>query len=167
MNITIREIKDTEIDDLKKVFLETVQNEFPEYSQNIRDYFTKAYFTQMMKCEIKLGAFCNKTLVGYLLANKPFGGILFVNWLAILKDYQRKGIGKIILKQIEKTALKLGAHSIHLEAEKRNLPFYKSMGFIEFGFDKEGYFGTDNYLLKKVLRKPDERNFLKDYLVKK
>ncbi len=66
-----------------------------------------------------------------------------------------------MLKKWEEVAKEKGAHGLQLEADKRNVEFYKKMGFKEVGFLEKGYFGTSNYIFFKVIQEPKEENFLK------
>ena len=50
---------------------------------------------------------------------------------------------------------------IQLQSDRRNLEFYKKRGYSVLGFDEKGYFGVDNYIMKKVIQEPKEKNFLK------
>lgn len=62
---------------------------------------------------------------------------------------------------VGKLGLKLGAHSLQLQADKRNLTFYKNRGYDIIGLDAQGYYGTDNYLMKRIIQEPKEKNFLR------
>lgn len=167
-NILIRELDNNDLETFDKAYVSIIQNEFPEYTQNIRDYFTEEYKKGMLTAQYKLGAFVEDTLVGFLIAeNKPLGGVLFVNWLAVAGDHQQKGIGQVLLEKIDLIARELGCHAIYLEMNERNLGFYNKCGYEAIGHDPKGYFGTDNYFMKKELREPNEKLFLKEYLKKK
>lgn len=160
--ISIREISELEHGQLTKVFGEVVMNEFPEYSERIRTYFIDIILPQELpRKKLRIGAFDNDTLVGFLIAENPFGGVLFVPWLALLSSHQKQGIGTQLLTYIEELALKSGVHSIQLQADERNVPFYTRNDFEVIGLDKKGFFGTDNYLLKKQIQEPNEELFLK------
>ncbi len=162
MSIVIKELSEKDKMPLEKIYRETVLKEFFEYTLNIRKYLTSSPEKDAaLKLPIKIGAFYNQKLIGYLMAEKPYGGILFIPWLAILKEHQHKGVGKKLLKSIEKKASILGVHSIHLQSDKLNVPFYEKCGYTVFGFDEKGYWGTDNYLLKKPIMEPHEEAFLK------
>lgn len=162
--VTIRLLTREDQGELENLYKKLTLSEFPEYTPNTRQYFTKEYMHKHMKSSVKIGAFVNNILVGYLIAGQTEGGVMFIYWLAIAPDFQRKGMGKQMLAEIEKIALSQGAHTIHLESAHKNCPFYLSQGYEQFGFDKESYYGADSYLLKKMLRKAEEKNFLKDYL---
>ena len=159
--VLVREIRKKDFKAFKILYAQTIQNEFPEYSPNIRKYFISEFKQDVLTSYIKIGAFNNEKLVGYILAGKkPYGGILNIDWLVVMKTYQRRGIGQLLLEEIDKSGTDLGAHAIHLEVSHKNIPFYTLCGYKEYGFDEKGYFGTDNYLMKKELGEPDEKHFL-------
>lgn len=167
-DISIREIKKSDKTAFDVAYTSIIQSEFPEYTQATRDYFTEEYKKRMLKAAYKIGAFQDDNLVGFLLAaDKPMGGVLFVNWLAIAKEHQHKGIGRKLLDHIDVIARDLGCHAIYLEMNNRNLGFYNKCGYEVIGHDPKGYFGTDNYFMKKTLRESDEKLFLKEFLAKK
>lgn len=160
--LTTREIKEENNRALEELYKSTLQNDFNEYSKKIKKFLANTYWEQMANSYLKIGAFDKAKLVGFaIIAYKPFGGILFINWLSIAPTHRRQGVGKQLMKYIEKHACRIGIHSIHLETNARNLSFYQSVGYEQYGFDEKGYFGTDNYLLKKNIQKPTEANVLK------
>ena len=56
----------------------------------------------------------------------------WVNYLAVHPDYQRRGIGKNMMEQVEELLLALGCPKINLQVRKTNkdvIDFYKRIGF--------------------------------------
>jgi GNAT superfamily N-acetyltransferase len=167
-DIQILILKSSDKEAFDAAYTAMIQAEFPEYSQTTRDYFTEEYKKAILKGKYKLAAFEDGKIVGFLVAaDKPMGGILFVNWLAVSKDHQHKGIGRKLLEHIDIIARELGCHAIYLEMHERNMGFYTKCGYEVIGHDPKGYFGTDNYFMKKTLREPEEKLFLKEFLSKK
>lgn len=160
--IVIRKLRNTDKPAFSKVYSETIKNGFPEYSKKTLYYFaSKKYQDRMFAAQIKFGAFEKGNLAGYLLAEKPIGGVVYIYWFAVLQEHQGRGVGTALLKRLEKTALKNGAHNIQFHSDKRNVKYYKSRGYEVVGLDKKSYFGTDNYIIKKIIQEPKEKNFLK------
>lgn len=56
-----------------------------------------------------------------------------VNFVCVDTALQKNGVGRIIIKEIEKRALRKGIKKIYLEARLTALNFYKKLGFIESG----------------------------------
>lgn len=148
--------------ELFEVYKKTILENFPEYSRSIREYLVR---TDKIDEHIKnagtiIGAYVAGKLVGYLIARRVWGGVGYCEVLAVLNEYQRKGIGTRLLKEYERISLILGAHNIQLESDIRNLEFYKKQDYSILCLDRKGYFGTDNYVMKKILQEPKEKNFL-------
>jgi ribosomal protein S18 acetylase RimI-like enzyme len=162
MDVKLRKLTKPDLEELEELFTKTIQEEFPEYTKNTRDYFAdKKYKNQIFRSPVKLGAYKDNELVAYLLAAKPVGGVMFIWWLAVLREHKRKGIGTKLIKHLEKKGLKLGAHNIQLQADERNLAFYKAVGFEILGLDKKSFFGADSYVLKKLIQEPKEDTWFK------
>ena len=161
MNYIVRAIKRSETQQLKKVFTKTLQ-EFPEYSKKTLDFFSSdPYRNRMISLHIRIGVFVNSELIAYLLAEDPEGGVSWIYWIAVLKDYQGQGIGTALLDFFEKLCVKQGIHSIIFYSDKRNVAFYLRRGYKVIGLDEKSYFGPDAYIMKKLIQKPNEKKFLK------
>lgn len=162
ISITVRHIKVQDLNQFRKTYKNTFKTLFPDYSNRIKDFFvSEKYVEIMMKLPLKLGAFDKEKLVGYLLADKHFGGVIFTFWLAVIPSYQRKGVGKKLLKRIEEIGHEQGVHALYLHSDARHVGYYISRGYEVLAFDKKTYFGTDDYIMKKLISEPDEDKFLK------
>ena len=53
--------------------------------------------------------------------------------IAVVKDKRKTGLGRIILQELEKKAIKLGAKSFYLSAQVVAVPFYNKCGYVEYG----------------------------------
>ena len=81
--IIVRHLKETDKKSFKEVYTKTIQEYFPEYTQKTRDYFTRSkYLKRMFRSQIRLGAFENNKLVGYLLAQDSVGGVIQIFWIS-------------------------------------------------------------------------------------
>ncbi|MFH1500553.1 MAG: GNAT family N-acetyltransferase [archaeon] len=74
-------------------------------------------------------------MVGFTIVRKEVGwnrGKLIINELFIKEDYQRKGIGKLLVKKIErKYQSKVGAMFLTTSRDAKAYRFYKTLGFQE------------------------------------
>lgn len=152
------------------LFSSLIATQFPEYSLNIRKaivnhpkYWNSNNFKKRLhnKDRFILGAFMTNTLVGLIDAEMPFGGVSFAVWLMVHPQHQRQGIGSALLKKWEKKMLTKGAHLLYLYSDKRNIPYYQKLGFTKAGLMKNSWFGTDDYVLTKLIQEPKEENFLR------
>ena len=53
-----------------------------------------------------------------------------VGRVAVLKKYRRSGIGKMIMDEIEKIAIKNGLSKIYFHAQTSAIPFYEKIGYL-------------------------------------
>ncbi|TRZ64103.1 MAG: N-acetyltransferase [Spirochaetia bacterium] len=166
--IVFKKITPEEVKNFFKFFEYSIHSQFPEYSVKTRKKFTRTDYA-LEKLEKGLAnkelavyaAFNGNDCVGYLMASAWCGGICFINWMAVAKKFQGKGIASKLLQMCEKEAKLKGFHKFHLWTDGRNLKFYKSKGFKLIGKIPESDYGADNYLFYKTIQKPSERNFLK------
>lgn len=52
-----------------------------------------------------------------------------VRYMAVAKEWQGRGLGKLILHKLEQEALRLGLSEIELQARENALEFYKCQGY--------------------------------------
>ena len=64
---------------------------------------------------------------GRLQVNSP--GLGQVRYMAVADAFQGKGLGKLIMSNLEQSALKLNLHTIELQARENAVAFYKSQGY--------------------------------------
>lgn len=166
--ITFKRIAPRELKGFFKFFERSIHGQFPEYSVKTRKYFTKfSYAFKRLKNGIAnkervvYTAFCGEEYAGFLMASAWPGGICFIDWLAVAKKFQEKGVASKFLQMCEKDAKAKGFHKIHLWTNGRNLKFYKNKGFKLIGKIPENAYGSDDYLFYKTIQKPIESKFLK------
>lgn len=53
--------------------------------------------------------------------------------IAVLKEYRGKSIGKMLVENLVQKSFELGAHEIHIHAQKHAQRFYESLNFIPYG----------------------------------
>lgn len=160
MDIIIRPLQASDKKVFQSLYKRTVVSEFPEYSQRVLRYFSEGKFaSDMWQSPFKFGAFIDKTLVGYMLSDSPIGGVVFLHWLVIDPPYHRKGIGRKLLIFYEEFIKTKGAHNIHILVDEKNIPFYEKCGYEVYGFDDKSYFGSKDYLMRKIIQDPQEDTF--------
>jgi len=102
----------------------------------------------------------NGDVLGYAIALIYSSSLHLAN-IAVRKDSRRKGIGSLLLKEVEKKARKFGMKSITLEVRASNKSaqkFYKKNKYSLVGIQK-GYYpptGEDAFVFEKVVRKVRE-----------
>lgn len=162
MVVKFRKLTSKDNKALQQVFSETVFQDFLEYNLATRRFFlSKAYIEDMFSLKSKFGAFVDNKMVGYLIAWGPHGGVAYIYWFAVLKQFRDQGLGSQFLVWFEAWCKKEGVHNIQLQADDRNLDFYKKRGYEVWGEDKQSYFGTDTNMMRKLIQKPKTKNYLK------
>lgn len=152
------------------VFKNSLQTQFPEYTPVTRDYFTDEPYTlenlhmglDQQTIYIFL-AFQKEIIAGYFLAYKPKNGVSMAIWLAVLDDYQHKGLATKLLNAWETTAKKDGAHALQLWTNERNINFYKNRGLLHMGKFPKAWYGVDIHMLYKIIGNPIEKHYLQEY----
>lgn len=168
--VRIEKLRREDIDSFFEFFSKSILTQFPEYSIASKKWLIsspQAFSKERMmrgvgeKESLWLLAYVKNHLAGFIYGEKPWGGVCDIYWLVVDSNLQRKGIGRSLLMEFEKIVKKLGAHSIHLRTDPRNLEFYKKAGYDVIGLETKTYLGTDDYVLKKLIQEPKEENFLR------
>ncbi|MEO0215401.1 MAG: ribosomal protein S18-alanine N-acetyltransferase [candidate division WOR-3 bacterium] len=99
---------------------------------------------------------CNNTkLVGYALANCA-GPELHITNIAVRQEYQRQGIARNLMKEVENIGKNRGCVYAYLEVRINNeaaINLYKKVGYKILYIRKNYYIdGTDAYVMGKELK---------------
>lgn len=157
MDVAIKVLQGKDKEMFDRLYTEAMLEDFPEYSQKVLEHLASdGYRKEMWKSPIKLGVFQGDKLIGFLLSQAPLGGVVFLHWLVIAKEQRGQGIGKLLLQEYEKMVKETGSHNIHLLVDERNISFYKKQGYEVFGFDDKSYYGSADYLMRKVIQEFNE-----------
>lgn len=166
--MSIRRIREKDIDPFFSVFKRCLRTQFPEYSNELINAFLRKYWSKRKyrnqvknKNKLLLGAWVGKKLVGVLDANMPFGGVSFCAWIMVESEFQRRGVGRKLIAEWTRVVKKAGAHSIYLDADRRNRAYYKKLGFEEIGLWRGSWFGLDSLIYTKLIQKPRAKNYLR------
>lgn len=170
-DITFRTGKTEDIPAFLAFFKTSLPTLFTQYSSNSINYEVEDDYGPQFLTE-KLGngekkvylALKEDCVVGYLLVMKSIAGVSFADWLGVGTTHQKKGIASKLLTFWEQEALVEGAHILQLWTTKNNVEFYKKRGFVCGGLFPKAWHGEDCYLIYRILREPEEKNFLKEYL---
>lgn len=79
-------------------------------------------------------------------------GKCYYSRIAVLKEFRGKGLGKILIDELEKRAKSEGAKEVYLEAQVSALGFYEKLGFKSYG-DVYVEDAIDHKMMKKDLNK--------------
>ena len=97
-------------------------------------------------------------IVGFLMLQWPGTGwnrIAEIGWIAVLPDYQKKGIGSSLIQKMEQYAKEKGMRKVYVEPSSENkiaVHFYIENGYKPEGMRKDWYRdGEDSVMLGKHL----------------
>lgn len=122
--------------------IEQVFDEFvaPDYSDEGIKFFKNVFingedFLAKFKsgAEIMYGAFAEEELVGCVSVNKKNK----ISCFFVKGIYHKKGVGKILFKQIEEEMMRRNERVITLNASPFAIGFYKKLGFTEVHKENE------------------------------
>lgn len=71
-------------------------------------------------------------VVGTLILT-PFNGTAKMRQVAVLPEFQSKGLGKLMVARFEKMAVEMELYNIVLHARKNAVPFYEKLGYTTVG----------------------------------
>ncbi len=161
MNIQIKRIIQTKFAARAKELVGyALEHDFPYKTATIKEYKEKVYGTRFFREFITapkhalLGAFDGKNLIGIAAIKVDMGGVAYLEWIVVDKEYRGKGIGCSLISAVEKWTLSRKCHYLHLLTESKNNRehFYPNRGFTLLGVHKNSWFGEDEYMFAKNLR---------------
>src|SRR3990167_145983 len=129
MEITVRPITKDETTAFQQVANAVMENCFPEYADEIKPRILKEDLNIELRMGVSdfthWGAFIDGKPVGLLAGMNPIGGVLIIHWIIVLKEYQKKGVGRKLMDEHVAWAKKRGAHAVHLFSPDFNVVFYE------------------------------------------
>jgi len=81
------------------------------------------------KVGLHLAAFLNDKIIGSGRGHFAESKRAQIRWMAVDKEFQGKGIGSKLLKELEKILFNKGAEEIFLKARERAVNLYKRQGY--------------------------------------
>lgn len=160
MDIQIDRLKPEELKEFYPVFSRVLATEFPCYSvENVNyllgEIYTPFNFEYWIREETK---YClvarerdKKEIIGFALVDGSYGGVSLCRWLGVRREYQKRGIGRLLIARWEEEARKSHSHKMEVAAQPIAKEFYEKSGLELEGFRKKSYFGADQYVFGKVL----------------
>ena len=163
MNVQIGIATQNDIGAFYPVFTGMLQSQFPGYSKKTVKYLLeKMYapesFAYWIKYNIKtiLLVKADSAIAGFGVIDEPYGGVSFMRWLGIQKEFQRKGLGTQLINIWIEIAKKTNCHKVEVASQPEAREFYKKTQLDEEGMRKCSYFGIDQYVFGKVIGTPND-----------
>lgn len=122
-----------------------------------RELFKEPYSEETLRKELKLPfsvgltAKLNGKLVGYCLG-WLIGESCEVHRIGVKKEFQGKGIGGKLLKELIKLSKERGVKQVILEVNEKNhraISLYKRFGFVKIS-ERKNYYKSDSALILKL-----------------
>lgn len=159
-NMKILMITKDNITDFFNLYQQIVNESFEEWTRESKDYwlnedYSLKFWTELIergKCPVFVLEEENQ-LVGFAAVEGVDYGVVYLGWIGVLKRFQRKGFGDLLMNEVTKWAKKDDKiHKIELETQIPGLKkFYEKHGFVLEGIRKKSWQKLDNYMFGKVL----------------
>ena len=102
--------------------------------------------------DVEIGIMDEGQLVAGLLATMTVYKIMYVSSVFVKEEYRRKGLGTLLMREMEKRAKDLGANMIRLDTfEWQGKGFYEALGYEQVGQytnDEDGF--SEYFFLKRI-----------------
>lgn len=130
--------------DLTETQVEDIETRLEEYDEN--------YITYKMDGNIQIGVEDNGKLIAGLDACITAFKILYVSTVFVDENYRRKGVGEMLIREMEKRALTMGANAIRLDTFNwQGKDFYEALGYTcvgQYENAEDGY--SEYFFLKRI-----------------
>ena len=133
-----------EIIDLNEEQVEDIESRLSSYDEN--------YITYKMDGCIQIGVEDDGKLIAGLDACITAFKILYVSTVFVDEEYRRKGIGALMIREMEKRALAMGANTIRLDTFNwQGKEFYEALDYQcvgQYDNTEDGY--SEYFFLKRL-----------------
>lgn len=168
MKVIIEKLRKRNLAEFWRVFAVLLRNDFSGYTKRVVNNFLNNTYTQ--RCfdywlttgwkEI-LVAKRSWKIIGFLVFDKPYGGVCFCRWLGVLPEFRKKNIGKKLIERWIGLSRDYGCHKVELASQSSSRNFYSKAGLKLEGKRRLSYFGIDQYIFGKVIAKPNDLVMIK------
>ena len=127
--LKINRITKNEAEEIQNFVIKVINTSYPPfYSKEAINFFNDFYSLDKIQNDIKSGYYIqiqekDKIIATGLFKDNHIGGVF------VIKEKQNKGIGKIIISNLERYALSQNTKEIVLEASIPSFEFYKKLGY--------------------------------------
>ncbi len=89
-----------------------------------------------------LARYLKDDLFSKVCANPPAGGFIAVHSLSVHLDFQRQGVGTLLLAALKETAVQQNRQGISLTCHDELIPYFEMNGFVHEGISDSTHGGT-------------------------
>ena len=130
--------------DLTETQVEDIETRLEKYDEN--------YITYKMDGNIQIGVEDNGKLIAGLDACITAFKILYVSTVFVDENYRRRGVGEMLIREMEKRALTMGVNTIRLDTFNwQGKDFYEALGYTcvgKYENAEDGY--SEYFFLKRI-----------------
>ncbi|MCR5345068.1 MAG: GNAT family N-acetyltransferase [Lachnospiraceae bacterium] len=130
--------------DLTETQVEDIETRLEAYDEN--------YITYKMDGNIQIGVEDNGKLIAGLDACITAFKILYVSTVFVDENYRRRGVGEMLITEMEKRALTMGVNTIRLDTFNwQGKDFYEALGYTcvgQYENAEDGY--SEYFFLKRI-----------------
>jgi len=155
MKVLVRRLKPVDWQEFYPLFKLVLEEGFPDYPQEARELFMnetrlkRAFERKKREFWVAEG---DGKIVGFLTAIGSPGGVTFINWLGVKKEFRGQEIGKSLVKTWEDWAKTKGYHKLRAQTTQAgNKSFYKKLGFRLEGIKKNDLYHLDHLIFGKTI----------------
>ena len=116
------------------------------------DEYDYSFIKYRLDGSVEIGIMDEGQLIAGLLATMTVYKIMYVFSVFVKEEYRRKGLGKALMREMEKRAKNLGANMIRLDTfEWQGKGFYEALGYEHVGQytnDEDGF--SEYFFLKRI-----------------
>lgn len=155
METRIEKLKLADWSEFHFLFKKVLEKDFPGYPRQVKEKFVseirvKGFFEEKKRL-FWVAKFGGKA-VGFLIVKGTPGGVSFINWLGVTRQFRRQGIGTKLIQTWENWAKKKGYHKLRISTTNRqNQAFYERLGFSLEGVKKKDSCGLDRFVFGKII----------------
>lgn len=155
MRVSVRRLKPVDWQEFYPLFKLVLEEDFSRYPREARELF-------MNETKLK-GAFERKKrefwvaegdgkIIGFLTAIGSPGGVTFINWLGVRKEFRGQGVGSSLVKTWEVWAKNNSYHKLRAQTTNiENKLFYERLGFRLEGIKKNDLYHLDHLIFGKTI----------------
>ena len=112
--------------------------------------FDEKYITYKMEGSVRIGIEEDEKLIAGLDAVVTAFKILYVSTVFVDENYRRKGVGAMLIKEMEKRAKAMGVNTIRLDTFSwQGKDFYEALGYEAVGHYENAEDGYSEYFFLK------------------
>ena len=119
---------------MKEIKIVDLNEEQSESLDNMLDEYDYSFIKYRLDGSVEIGIFDEGQLIAGLLASMTVYKIMYVSSVFVKEEYRRKGLGTLLMREMEKRAKDLGANMIRLDTfEWQGKEFYEALDYKQVG----------------------------------